>query len=301
MSYKIVDVEPGSEGWRQWRRKVRSASDAAVIMGCAPSYWERRTWADLRSTVPRPAPSYYTRQIWAYGHAREEAYRERYHPHLSAVNLQRGDYGASLDIAELGAPLGSRWWEVKSPIAETSKMWEAAQSAEPWLIRSKIPHVWWQLVHQAYVVGDDMSVCYLVVNRPTGVGQVTIPIPHGALVADWRLLKSEWEAYAAGLDAGIRDEGWDTAAKAYLEADDALKEATADRKRARERLLALAEEEDDPRGAGVAVSTSKREGRVDYKTMAFDLVPDLPDDDWEELAEKYRKPGFTVQTIRRIK
>ena len=91
------------------------------------------------------------------------------------------------------------------------------------------------------------------------------------------------------------DEGWDAAAKVYLEADDALKEATDLRKSARKKLLALAEEKDDPRGAGVSVSSSTREGRIDYKTMAYDLTPDL------ELVEKYRNPSYTVQTIRRTK
>ena len=295
-----VDVQPNTEGWHQWRQNVRSASDAPIIMGCAPTYWERRTWAALRTSEPRPEPSDYTRQIWAYGHAREAAYREAHYPHLGPVNLQRGDYGASLDIAELDNPFGPLWWEVKSPTKETSKMWQLAADAPSHLrIRDELPHVWWQLVHQAHVVGG--GHCYLVVTDPRGRGHITLPVPYTALAADWPLLRPEWEAYAEGLEPGIRDDAWEWAAKTYLEADTVHREATAEKKKARARLLELAAEQDNPRGAGVSVTESKREGRIDYRAMARDLLTDLDEGDFDEVSEKFRKPGFTVQTIRRTK
>ena len=90
---ETVHLGPGTDAWLDWRETVRSASEAPIIMGAAPAYWERNSWADLRNPNPPKEPSDYTREIWAYGHRREEEYRRAHHPHLMAVNLQRGDYG----------------------------------------------------------------------------------------------------------------------------------------------------------------------------------------------------------------
>ncbi len=298
---ETVHLGPGSEEWLDWRETVRSASEAPIIMGAAPAYWERNSWADLRNPKPQE-PSDYTREIWAYGHRREEEYRRAHHPHLMAVNLQRGDYGASLDIADLDHPFdGPIWWEVKSPVKATSKIWAvAADAPTPDDIRAGLAHVWWQLVHQAYVVGGGR--CYLVVTDPRGDGQIVLPIPVTALMADWPILRAEWEAFGEGLEPGIRDEAWEMAARDYLAADGLYKEAVDGRKQSRSRLLSLAQEHSDPRGGGVMVITSRREGNIDYRRMATDLYQKLDlGEEFDEMAERYRKPGFAIQTVRRTK
>ena len=45
---KIIDLEQGTEQWLIWRATKCCASEAAVIMGCAPSWSPVKTWDDLR-------------------------------------------------------------------------------------------------------------------------------------------------------------------------------------------------------------------------------------------------------------
>ena len=47
----------------------------------------------------------------------------------------------------------------------------------------------------------------------------------------------------------------------------------------------------------MSVVTSSREGTIDYKTMARDLLDGRLD--FDVYGERYRKPGYTVTSIRR--
>jgi len=305
-TYEIIEAEPNTEAWHEWRRSVLSASRAPVIMQCAPRYYRTTTWDQLRGTVEVPEPSEQTRKAWAHGHQREAAYKQA-RPYVGeSVNLQRGRYGASLDAANLDDPFGPMWWEIKAPTSKRSLMWTQMtdlDSPDPGGVREALPHIWWQLVHQAYVIGDPDGVCHLVVMNPTGTSRHrSLTISAHRLLADWPDLEEQWELFRAGGQPGLADEAWVTAAHAYLEADDNVKTWTEVKKRRRAKVLELASEEPDrAMGGGVKVVTAKREGSIDWKTMARDVLVGMDVDEFDSLAERYRKPDYSVTTIRRVK
>ena len=189
MTRVFVPLEQNSDQWQEWRASVRSASDAPVIMGAAPSYWQKRTWDDLRNPPEREV-SEFTRRLWDMGHRREAWYREAHGLPIEPACVQRGDYAASLDGFFEG--LGDSWWEIKSVRSGSSRMWTRfpvgmhySEVREHML--AELPHVWWQLVHQAHVVG---------------LRDVLLSWPSARNSASWRR-RSPRRSCLAGL-AGVR-------------------------------------------------------------------------------------------------
>ena len=92
-----------AEAWLAWRRKLLTASEAAIVMGCAPSYWEVKTPDQLRASkagAERAEPSDFTKKLWADGHAKEAQIRDRLNESwydFQPACFELGDYGASLD------------------------------------------------------------------------------------------------------------------------------------------------------------------------------------------------------------
>ena len=288
----FVPLEQNSDQWQEWRAGVRSASDAPVIMGAAPSYWEKRTWDDLRNPPEREV-SEFTQRLWDMGHRRERWYRQAHGLPIEPACLQRGEYAASLDGFFEG--LGDSWWEIKSVRSGSSRMWTRFPVGMHYRevrehMLAELAHVWWQLVHQAHVVGS--GTCFFVAIGPKQrILEKAIPAP--ILLQDWPALREQWELWAGGGQPGQSDDAWLTAAREYLAAKEAHEEATERLKKARATALALASETDHPEGGGIKVVTSTRVGTVDWRTAARDRGVD------DELAEKYRRPDFEVTSIRR--
>ena len=299
----VVDVEQNTPEWLEWRVSILSASDAPVIMNVAPSYWAKTTWEHLRHPDSVDEPTEQTRRMWAEGQRREALYRDTVWPGLKPVAVQRGQYGASLDLADLQNPFGATWWEIKSPMSHRSRVWRALDPETGVHMRDlqqALPEVWWQLVHQAHVVGDREATCRLIATKPgDGFPVREMVIPAAYLLTWWDQLEDEWTAFTEGLQPGIRDEAWRQAASDYATWDGEYKTAAGERKAARQRLITLAEEQPDRRavGAGVAVTRVRRQGAVDYKTMARELYNDDPEA-FELAAERYRRPEYTTYQIR---
>ena len=291
------------EAWLKWRDGLKQASNAPIVMQVTPSYWETRTWQELRTPRDeRPEPSEETKRIWEEGHRRERIWHQAHAQHLpSQVCVERDGYGATLDVADLDNPFGAVWWEVKSPTSRRSKIWTAMKDPSPKQVRTLLPYVWWQLVHQAHVVGDLLGVCYLVVTRPGGPGSRRVAIQAEMLLDDWPTLHEQWQLFESGGMPGQADDAWIRTASAYRNADSEYKAWEERRKRARVALLSLAAEhpDDKVRGGGVTVSTVRREGTIDYKTMAMDAYAKFgsTDEQFSCEAERYRRPSYETARI----
>ena len=248
---QIVDVVPNTSEWYEWRASVRTASQAPVIMGAAPSYWEVRTWDQLRNLPvgERPAPVRVCASLYDRGHRMEQEWMAAHVLRPHPVCLQRDNYSASLD-GHIEDPLGFQWWEIKTVRNRRSQMW-AQKPSDASEVRERFPHVWWQLVHQAHVVGDLSAICLLVVVLDETVWhQVRVPVDK--LLADWPALEEQWDVFAAGGQPGLQDEAWLDAALSYLEADKSLKAADLRKKLARKQLL-IPWRLRNPTGYGVGV------------------------------------------------
>ena len=293
MTRQVIAIEANTSEWHKWRATVRTASQAPVIMGAAPSYWETRTWDQLRNEPvgERPAPDEFTQALYDRGHRMEQAWLKAHVLRPRPVCLQRGEYSASLD-GHIDDPLGFQWWEIKTVRNGRSRMWRY-QCSDTAMLKADHPHVWWQLVHQAHVVGDPSAICLLVVVLDTETWwQMRVPIAE--LLADWPALEEQWEQYAAGGQPGLADTAWLTAAGDFLAAKASADLAAEALKQARAKVLGLAAEQTGRAvGGGIQVITSSRQGSIDWKTLAADHQLD------EEQIERYRRPDFPVTTIRK--
>lgn len=190
---RVPDYEQGSAEWHQWRKRVLTASNAPIIMGAAPPYWSRRTWDDLADPAPSEH-SEWTLRMFRAGHVREQQYGDQHLPSWEhGPVFQRGRFGASLDYAR-----GDRWidWvEVKSPMSHRSLTWRRAVTVLDGADGEQ-SHIWWQLVHQAGVLGGSAVTCQLVVTDPVGWDHQVVEVPVPALLEDWPKLKAGWSEWA---------------------------------------------------------------------------------------------------------
>ena len=196
---EVANLVQGSQPWLDWRRQHFMASEAAIVMGCAPSYWEVRTADDLRQIkagAERSEPSALTAKLWRDGHEIEAEVRaglnargNRFRPAV----FQTGEYGASVDgwDEENGC-----WLEVKAPRDANSSVYRMAYTPSP--LRQTVPdHHWWQLVHQAHCVPGDAYLClYVVATADRQCPHIEMPIPRSTLLQDWPQLEAAWRAFA---------------------------------------------------------------------------------------------------------
>ena len=215
-----MKLEQNTPEWMDWRRSRYSASEAPIIIGCAPSYWQTRTPDQLRLLKRgelEQKVSDYTRKIWQYGHdtesvARKEVLGNNYKP--VCVETDDGVFSASLDAYDPSDHY--LWAEIKCPfMKQRSKLWqklelsvrEEMDGAAPVPSRDIIPdYVWWQMVHQSYVLfrdegdwKDASGKVYegvLVVYIDT-VNYITLSVSVDEFVADWPLLEEQWSANLA--------------------------------------------------------------------------------------------------------
>ena len=171
---KITDLVQGTPEWLEWRSGFAMASEAPVIMGAAPSWASVKTWADLRATKAglERSKSEWLEQAAERGKAEEAKARFMMFPEHEPVCVVHDDgvYAASLDGYR--EENGGSIVEIKCPqYGLKSKMYEQARN--PGIYVERIPdHVWWQMVHQAYVVGEsNATVLYLLIWPGIGCGR----------------------------------------------------------------------------------------------------------------------------------
>ena len=204
---KLVELEQGTEDWLDWRRSKLSASNAGVIMLDTPSWMPVRTWEALRGRSalfgnidPEPEErSEFLARAAEHGLKTEPIARARFAPDLPAVcGEMDGDdrFAASLDGWN---PETRTWLEIKCPmVGKRSKHLTQWKACEGDRINKRIqPHVWWQLVHQAAVVGDLSATCQFVVWVDDD-NYINQRIPASLLLQSWPELVEQWDRWTIG-------------------------------------------------------------------------------------------------------
>ena len=206
---KLVELEQGTEEWLDWRRSKLSASNAGVIMLDTPSWMPVRTWEALRGRSalfgnidPEPEErSEFLERAAEHGLKTEPIARARFAPDLPAVcgEMDEDDrFAASLDGWN---PETRTWLEIKCPmVGRRSKHLTQWAQFEGRRIDKRIQgHVWWQLVHQAGVIGDPLATCQFVVWVDED-HYINKKIPAYSLLSCWPELKEQWLRWAMGED-----------------------------------------------------------------------------------------------------
>ena len=309
----FVDIEQNTPPWYDWRRFKCSASDAPILMNAAPSYWETRTWAELRARLhaeaagePVPAPKIFLDRAYGAGHAAEEAARAWFNdrqgiratPRCASRDVDGGIVlAASFDAIETAYRVHA---EIKTATSPKSKINNLV--GDPAALQDDaFAYVRWQLVHHAAVLADDAANYgfHVVVAGVSPAGKRV----HGAVAVDPCTLLDDvpplvdrWTRFLAGHDQERLDDAWREAAGEWLAADDAVKAAQKRQREAKARLLALVAADDDPlhlqQGHGVRVSTYERTD-VRWKDVAAHYG--LSEDDIRDAAGK----TSTVTTVKR--
>ena len=267
----------GSDEWHEWRRTLRMASEAPIIMDAAPKYWDTRTWEQLREKhagLADPADAK-TEALYAMGHAGEttgrlHAEKEFSTPYPAACYV-RGDYGASVDGAQdaNGDPFAPEWLEIKTCRSESSPTWRAG------IDEKRIPmHIWWQMVHQAHVL-DPTGDCALVTVCGGAVAIARVPVDD--LLASWPALMRAWQSFARGDEQHIPPPGWRNAEAEWISARDMLALAKQEEARTREKLIAMAGQQPTVESDRVKLTRIESEGRVNWRKLAGDLALHVDD------------------------
>jgi putative phage-type endonuclease len=276
---EIVEMEQGSSEWLALRRKMRTASETATVMGCNP-YQTPLQLARQKRQLDPPIESTYAME---FGLANEPAVRKTASEYLAPISssyepavLRSGDYLASLD-----GLMGDSIMEIKCPSSPRSGALQEGIYQ---------PH-WWQMQHQLMVSGAKR--CHYVVRHPDD----------GELI--FKIVLPDPKAF------GVLRESWDTFWREYMECDeadlvecapisddlmplvsdfhaavDAKRDAEARHKAARAALLEELPAE-TAAGHGLRVVKYEREGSIDWAKYQADY----PDMDFT----KYRK-ATTQQT-----
>ena len=194
-----VDLKQGSDEWLEWRETKCCASEAPIVMGCAPSWYQVRTWNELRLVKVGMGPvdaSDFVKWLWSRGLKQEAKARAYFYKGYRPVCFEGGDYSASLDAYDSKG----RWVEIKSPKDERSSLLRhvrgninAGRS-----MRDRIPdYVWWQMVHQSMVLGGSgLTATLLVWLDKTNHEEVTLGVKK--LNMDVPILRGQWQRFMDG-------------------------------------------------------------------------------------------------------
>ena len=304
---KVVDLEPNTDEWLEWRRTRLTASEASVVMGEAPSWMETETWADLRSCKAGcdPEPDDWTKKAWEHGHKCEErvlAELDRaagaYRPACLEMTSD-SRFSASIDglLETFRDQVSGLWLEIKCPYRRDSRLLdvlsrlnETGEDERESLLRDLRPHIYWQLVQQAAVVTEDLQVsarhtCVLLgVDRERREQRVHLSVRN--LLLDWPRLKAEWVRYMSGASQYREDAEWAAAVERYEASGEHLERAKQARQQARENMIGIAGGE--AAGCGYRVAFVKRRGTVDWKAAVLDMAGG-DEAKMNSIAENHRK------------
>ena len=312
---RIINLSQGTPEWLEWREERLMASEAPVVMGVAPDWWTVKSWDDLRalkaSLGDDKPDNTYLEAAASRGHAIEKRVIEALYgrfgtTYLPAVVEHRdGVFAASLDGLGHNEEHDERTWvEVKAPLhRRQSKLWrgliEADDSGMGRLFpRAGVPdEVWWQLVHQAYVIFDDpdhepagsMTLAVIVdEDDPASSSNLYRRIPIKALLACAPELVEEWESYLTGRPQvpSLGEPFLDAAAR-YREAKMMQERAAADLEAARNELLSHIGDREKVNEGGVKITKVVSQGRTNWQSAANALAK-RAGLDAGDLAEDYR-------------
>ena len=288
---RVVDLEPNTGEWLEWRRTRLTASEAPAVMDAAPAWMATKTWDELRALKAgrAPEPDDRTKQAWAHGHRCEERVLAALDPAAGAYKpacLEMTSdcrFSASIDglLETFRDEVSDLWLEIKCPYSRDSKLLdhigelsEAGSDEREPLLRELRPYIYWQLVQQAAVVAEDLQVsgrhtCVLLgVDMERRERRVRLSVRN--LLKDWPRLKAEWERYMSGAGQYREDAEWAAAVERYKVGVENLERAEQVRRKARDDLIHLAGGE--AAGCGYRVAPVKRRGDVDWKSVALEMA-----------------------------
>ena len=308
---RFVNLEQGSEPWKEWRRERCMASEAPIVMGVAPDWRPVRSWEDLREIRAgfgdEEVRSVFLEFTATRGHRIEEEVRgylagefgDQYlgpiQPQIlrpAVVEHADGLFAASLDGITGDGMIA--WLEAKAPVhGERSKTWkglyEAKQSGMDRIHPRAgiVDDVWWQLVHQAYVLekhiegfaSSEEPHCLLacIIDRDLeNERNIYRRVPVQPLLDDAERLIEEWERFLSGArQIPSRGPAFLAAASRYRIAKGIVEAAQADMDEAKKELIAQMGDLDSVKEGGVSITKVTTKGRVNWQSMAKDFAGKL--------------------------
>lgn len=283
----VKNMEQGSLEWHEYRANpaLRSASEAAIIMDCAPKYWntsKRILWEQkqgLRGSNVDPSNPAIMR-----GNRLEPLARACFN-HSFGVQTEpvvglEGDYSASLDGHGIDKQGQSIKVEIKCPMSENSEVWKLAAKGEI------APYYYWQMVHQSLVVPTEQTFFYVYLSD-----NQCITIPHIASESDIQALKDAWDDFYSSEPEPDWEDRTDDDMRILVERHRDLVQQKAmldvELKMAEKALKAEAGD-GNVIAFGARIQTISRKGTIDYSR-----IPEIEGVNVED----YRKPGTSYQKI----
>ena len=284
---QVNDMKQGSLEWHEHRAKYRNASEASIIMDCAPAYWKtskRILWEQKQglrgSSVDENNPAI------MHGNNMEAAalacLNKQLGSSMKPAVFVEGKYSASLD--GYGADAQGRLIkaEIKCPWkAETSQVWKMSAA-----FGEIAEYYRWQMIHQDYCAPTEQSFFFVYISD-----EKNILIPHLSPEEDTAALLAAWDKFSAEepepdyitledeqMRVWVSDHKDLLKQKVHLEAKIEQVAASMKDRAGDKNVIAF----------GCKIQTIKKKGSVDYKT-----VPQLENID----LESYRKPGTSYKKI----
>ena len=315
----VRDLDQNTQDWLDWRERLSTASEAVVIMDVCPSYYETKTWSDLRLKKAGLdlEPSEWAKSNWAHGQRLEGVARDKLFPDFVPTCIEYGKYGASLDglhasfFNKEAEPMCVDWLEIKCPASgDRSTMLKRIRENEGKPARDKIQdHTWWQMVHQALVVGPKARYCMFTVWVDEHNFEI-VEISAADMMVDAGTLLAAWNLFNDGFRQGLPDNEWEKVAGEWLIAKDENDKSTKRLKTAKEGVEALIPEGESREASGVKAAHATRKGSVDWQAYARKIFEDYqkacPEESifgrgFLEASEAHRKDPTTSFSVTRSK
>jgi putative phage-type endonuclease len=282
----LNEMQQGSLEWHEHRAKYDNASEAAIIMDCAPKYWgtsKRILWEQKQglrgSNVDSDNPAI------QHGNNMESAARDCFNKNFGAntrpVVGVKGTYSASLDGHGTDAEGQSIKVEIKCPWKGVdSEVWKLAASGEI------AEYYHWQMVHQSHCVDTEQTFFFVYISDDQ-----FLTIPHISSDEDTAALLSAWEEF----NASEPEPDFVLMEDAHMQVLVEEHQLLIDRQKHLKTQLEQVENTMKSKAGdknviafGCKIQTINRKGSVDYKK-----IENLKDVDLEQ----YRKPASTYQKI----
>lgn len=306
---KLVNYQQRSEEWHRWRSKGISASEVATILGHNPNKTPWRLWAEKVGKVPREDLSKNPNVI--RGIEKEDLARQVAEDLLGDILLpicaeydEEDIFRASLDgVTEKNEPT-----ELKCPARSTFD--DAQKNGE----QSKAYQLYYpQVQQQMLVTGGKQGYLLLYYDEDGEKEHILFTIPRDEQLIEEILAKGRkyWKMVVEGKEPTkdpLRDvlvpewdarSTWMTLAGERRRMAKFLEEQEAQVKRIKgmlkENEKAMIEIMGDFMRAesdGVAITRYAMQGKVNYKQLLEDMLPDLD----EDTLDKYR--GKTSERVR---
>jgi len=280
-----------SNEWYNYRRSKLGASDAIILMGLAPPYWEKKTIYDLWLDK-QPNSPFETKDNPYMKRGRDlepEALRwfENETGYLMSPKVlisQKNEFQmASLDGLEIDNRAAV---EIKCPGAKDHEC--AVEGAIP---EKYTP----QLQHQMEVAG--LSEIYYCSYRPEHVKPLCILKAYRDQTYIDKLVQIESDFYHNHMLSGIAppqeiktmsSDAWIRLSNEYRRLDQIEKDASKRKEEIKDMLLQASNME-SAKGNGIVLKRVEKKGMVDYQNIPVLKTIDL---------EEYRKPGTTYWQVK---